>query len=67
MSMCFCKQHQQSFSQGSQCPDCTHNAANRPYRGMNRPVILDRQVIRYTPARKDAAEGAMVSVNNKQT
>jgi hypothetical protein len=59
----FCKKHNISYGNAG-CPDCNRNAAERPYRGMNKPVILDRDVIKYIPARKDTAIQALLTNSN---
>jgi hypothetical protein len=61
MFAAFCKRHQISYHDGSQCPTCTENEAKRPYRGMNKSVLVDTSVVRYRPARQDAKNTAMLT------
>lgn len=34
-----CIKHFQSYSRGQECPDCARNRLDRPYRGMNTPLL----------------------------
>jgi hypothetical protein len=63
--MPFCKRHNVSYSNNSVCPQCATNQADRPYRGMNKPVILDRSVVKYVPARTDTTVQAELIVPKK--
>jgi len=54
----FCKIHK-SFYGSSGCPDCNRNRDERPYRGMNTPVMIDTGVVRVKPPRKDLVYQAL--------
>jgi hypothetical protein len=57
----FCKRHNISYSDKGECPTCIENQAKRPYRGMNRSVLVDSTVVRYRPLREDAKNSALNS------
>ena len=56
----FCKKHNVSYGKEG-CYKCNENAANRPYRGMNATVWLDRNVARVLPTREDTKVSALLT------